>query len=133
STDNSIGKFFARGYHATQYLDTAISSRGTYSGGDITGNLSGSVGSVTVVSDKTGHRLSSTGVGDVLTTALTEAYASDGSAATLSQLLYMIWSLLAERSISSTTLTAKKLDGSTTAMTFTLDSSSAPTSQTRAT
>ena len=66
-------------------------------------------------------------------TALTEAYASDGAAATPAQLLYMIWSLLAERSISTTTLTAKKLDGTTTAMTFTLDSATAPTSQTRAT
>jgi len=44
-----------------------------------------------------------------------------------------VWSLLAERNLSGTTLTAKKLDGSTTAMTFTLDSSSSPTTQTRAT
>lgn len=67
------------------------------------------------------------------TTALTEAYAADGSTMTPAQALYMIWSLLAERSIASTTLTAKKLDGSTTAMTFTLDSATTPTSQTRAT
>lgn len=33
--------------------------------GNITGNLSGSVGSVTVVSDKTGYRLSATGVDDI--------------------------------------------------------------------
>lgn len=70
---------------------------------------------------------------ETLDRALTEAYATDGSAATGTQLLYMIWSLLAERSVSSTTLTAKKLDGSTTAMTFTLDSGTSPTSQTRAT
>lgn len=66
------------------------------------------------------------------TAAVTESYATDGSAATPVQLLYMLWSLLAERSIASTTLTAKKLDGTTTAMTFTLDDATTPTSQTRA-
>lgn len=96
--------------------------------GNITGNLSGSVGSVTTVSDKTGYRLDATG-----SAALTEGYAADGAAATLPQLLYMLLALLSEFSISGTTLTAKKLDGSTAAATFTLDSSTAPTSITRAT
>ena len=68
----------------------------------------------------------------VTTTAMTEAYAADGAAFTLAQAIYMIWSLLAERSIAGTTLTAKKLNGSTTAMTFTLDDATTPTSQTRA-
>ena len=66
-------------------------------------------------------------------TTLTEGYAADGSAATLEQLLYMIWSALAEFAISGVTITAKKLDGSTTAMTFTLDDATNPTSRTRAT
>jgi hypothetical protein len=69
----------------------------------------------------------------VLNAALTESYATDGSAATAAELLYMIYSLLGEFSVSGTTLTAKKLDGSTTAGTFTLDSGTAPTSITRAT
>ncbi len=67
----------------------------------------------------------------VLTTALTEAYAADGVAFTLSQALFMIYSAVMEFSIAGTTLTCKKLDGSTTAMTVTLDSSTAPTSRTR--
>jgi len=66
------------------------------------------------------------------TVAMTESYAADGAAMTPAQVLHMIWALLAERSIVSTTLTAKKLDGSTTAMTFSLDSTT-PTAQTRAT
>ena len=70
---------------------------------------------------------------DILTTALTESYASDGSTATLSQLLYMISQSIIEFSISGTTITIKKLDGSTTAMTCTLDDASNPTSRTRAT
>lgn len=69
----------------------------------------------------------------VLTTAMTESYAADGDAPTLAQMQYMLWSYLSERSIASVTLTAKKLDGSTTAMTFTLDDADAPTSITRAT
>jgi len=66
-------------------------------------------------------------------TALTESYAADGAAATPAQLLYLILALLSEFSISTTTLTAKKLDGSTTAATFTLDDATNPTSITRAT
>lgn len=86
-----------------------------------------------VVADKTGFRLSATGVNDILRTALTEGYAADGSAPTLEQFLFMVWSLLAERSVTGTTLTARRLDGSTPAMTFTLDSATEPTSQTRST
>lgn len=86
-----------------------------------------------VVADKTGFRLSAAGVNDVLRTALTEGYAADGAAPTLEQFSFMVWSLLAERSIAGTTLTARRLDGSTSAMTFTLDDADAPTSQTRST
>lgn len=67
----------------------------------------------------------------VLTTAMTEAYAADGVAPTLAQMQFMVWSALAEFAISGSTITAKKLDGATTAMTFALDSSTAPTSRTR--
>jgi hypothetical protein len=76
---------------------------------------------------QTGLQLDATG-----SVAFTESYATDGAAATLPQLLYMIYALLGEKSITSTTLTAKKLDGSTTAGTFTLNSATAPTSITRA-
>lgn len=68
----------------------------------------------------------------VLTTAMTEAYSTDGGTMTLAQSSYMVWSFLAEKGIVGTTMTAKKLDGSTAAMTFTLDSDTAPTSITRA-
>lgn len=135
--------------------------------GNITGNLSGSVGSVTgAVGSVTGAVGSVTGsVGSVsaggitaasiatdaidadslaadavteianavLTSGLIESYAADGAAFTLAQAQFMIWSFLGEKNISGTTLTAKKLDGITAAMTFTLDSDTAPTSITRAT
>lgn len=83
------------------------------------------------IADKTGYRLSTQGVNDLLRTPLTEGYAADGAAFTVEQALYMLWALLAERSITGTTLTAKKLDGTTVAMSFTLDSANPVTSQTR--
>ena len=69
---------------------------------------------------------------DILTTQMTESYNSDGSAPTVAQALHLIISYLMERNVSGTTVTAKKLDGSTTAATFTLDDAGEPTSVTRA-
>ena len=69
----------------------------------------------------------------LLTTQMTESYAADGVAPTLAQILFLIQQFQQEKNISSTTMTVKKLDGSTTAATFTLDSATAPASITRAT
>lgn len=69
----------------------------------------------------------------ILTTAMTEAYAADGAAPTLAQILFMVWSRLAEFTLTGTAGVAKGLDGSTTKMTFTTDSATAPTSITRTT
>jgi 3D (Asp-Asp-Asp) domain-containing protein len=138
--------------------------------GNVTGNLSGSVGSVTGAintaagvittldgldtAQDTQHATTQTAVADVptnaelataldalptaaenaaaaLTTQMTEAYAADGTAPTLAQAVFLIMQMLTEKSISSTTLTVKKLDGSTSAATFTLDSATTPTSITR--
>lgn len=67
------------------------------------------------------------------TTALTESYSADGAAPTPAQLLFAVLQILTEMSVSGTTATIRKLDGSTTAFTLTLNSSSSPTSITRAT
>lgn len=69
----------------------------------------------------------------VLTTALTEAYAADGAEPTLTQALYLMMQMLGEFSVSGVTMTVKKLDGSTSAATFTLNDATNPTSITRAT
>jgi len=66
------------------------------------------------------------------TTAMTESYASDGATMTPAQALYMILCSVSEFAISSTTITGKKVDGSTTAMTWTIDDATNPTSRTRA-
>ena len=68
----------------------------------------------------------------VLTRTMTEAYRAAGVAPTLAQALYEVIAHMGEASISGTTKTLKKIDG-TTAKTFTLDSSTTPTSITEAT
>jgi hypothetical protein len=70
---------------------------------------------------------------DVLTTAMTESYGTDGAAVTLAEACYVIMQGINEFAISGTTKTVKKLDGSTTAYTSTLDDATSPTSITRAT
>lgn len=68
----------------------------------------------------------------VFSTVMTEGYAADGAQGTLPQLLYMLWAAAAaEKVISGTTMTVKKLDGTTTAMTFVLNDATNPTSITR--
>lgn len=69
----------------------------------------------------------------VFTTQITESYNADGVAPTPAQALYFIQQMLSEMAISGKTMTIKKLDGSTTAFTLTLNSATTPTSITRAT
>lgn len=78
---------------------------------------------VTTLTNKTGFELSATG-----SAALTEGYGTDGSTLTIGQLLYLILANLQEKGVSGTTVTLKKLDGSTTAATLTLDDGTNPTS-----
>jgi len=72
-------------------------------------------------------------VSDVWTTALTEAYRSTGAAGTAAQYIHELIAHLGEHANSGTTRTLKKLDGSTTAKTYTYDDASSPTSITEAT
>lgn len=72
-------------------------------------------------------------VSQIWTTALTEAYRSTGATGTATQLLYEILQNLTEFTISGTTKTVKKLDGSTTAKTYTLNDGSNPTGITETT
>lgn len=85
------------------------------------------------VGDVAGTAQTGADLGTALTTALTEAYRADGATGSVAQLLYEIVAHLGESSISGTTKTIKRVDGSTTAATFTLDSGTTPTSITRAT
>lgn len=67
----------------------------------------------------------------IWTTALTEAYRNTGATGSAAQLLYEILQNLTEFSISGTRKTVKKLDASTNAKTYTLNSATSPTSITQ--
>lgn len=69
----------------------------------------------------------------VFTGTMTESYSTDGTNATLAQALYLIMQRVTEFAISGTTITIKKVDGSTTAATLTINDATNPTSSTRAT
>lgn len=64
-------------------------------------------------------------------TVLADSVPADGSLGTIKQTLYEIRQFLFEFSISSTTGTSKKADGTTTLETFTTNSATTPTSITR--
>jgi hypothetical protein len=88
---------------------------------------------VTTNNDKTGYALTSAYDFAKGTVAMTESYNADGAAPTPVQCLFVTMQMLTEMSISGTTMTVKKLDGSTTALTLTLNDATTPTSVTRAT
>lgn len=93
-------------------------------------DMRGTDGANTTVPDAAGTAPT---VVEILTTQMTEAYAADGVAPTLAQSLFLIQQALTEFAIAGTTKTVKKIDGSSTAATLTLDDGTAPTSLTRAT
>lgn len=115
----------------------------TFVGSDVQATLDGEAVTVGTNNDKSGYALSGSkqtldalndiSAGDILTTALSESYAADGAAPTLSQAVLAIQQFLQERSVNGATVTVRQLDGTNTAMTFTMDSDSAPTSISRAT
>lgn len=107
--------------------------------GSVTGNVGGSVASVVgAVGSVTGSigSLGATAKTDVstavLTTQMTESYAALHAVPTLAQGILELRAFIVENSVVGTTVTAKKVDGSTTAETATINSSTAPTSITRA-
>jgi len=62
---------------------------------------------------------------------LAESYAPVGETATPAELMYMLWSTLAQFSITTTVITSQDLAGDAQ-MTFTLDDETTPTSRVRA-
>jgi hypothetical protein len=74
-----------------------------------------------------------TQVQTALTTAVADSVPADGTRPSIAQAAYMSTQFLLERSVSGTTLTVKKVDGSTTLFTVTLNDATTPTALTRAT
>ncbi len=114
----AAGGLFIAGTNAATTVTTSFTTT-------FTGNLTGSIGSL----GATAKTDASTAV---LTTQMTEAYAADDTAPTLAQAMFLTMQSVGEVSISGTTLTVKKLDGSTTAASYTLNDATTPTSRTRA-
>ena len=85
------------------------------------------------ITSATSGLASQSSVSSLLTSALTESYPTNGSTVTVAQALYVLLAHMERKSVSGTTLTTKKVDGTTTAATYTLDSATAPTSITRTT
>lgn len=134
---------------------TSGNTLGVAADGDISGDLDGSVGGLSATSQSQVNAQCDSAIADaalatsaevsalndvsssdilaVLTTQLTESYAANGAAPTLTQAILMIQQALTDTVISGTTKTVREVDGVTTAATFTLDDASSPTSITRAT
>jgi len=72
-------------------------------------------------------------VSDILTTQMTEAYAADGVAPTLAEAVFLTMQNLQDFGFTGTTQTVRRLDGTTTAATYTLDDGTTPTDKTRTT
>jgi hypothetical protein len=73
-----------------------------------------------------------TQINSAFTTQMADSVPADGNIATREQALYMMLQYLTEKETSGTTMTVKKVDGSTTLYTLTLDDDTTPTSITRA-
>lgn len=67
----------------------------------------------------------------IRTDTIPDIYATDGAQPTITQAILEIHQFLFERSVSATTVTVRKPDGSTVAMTFTLNDASSPSAITR--
>lgn len=111
-------------------LDTALAETTT---GNLADNFDTFYDNANALTAKVVDDVGGASVSDILTTQMTEDYAADGVAPTLAQALFLIQQTIGDFAIAGTTITTKRLDGSTTAATYTLDDGTNPTSRTRAT
>lgn len=120
-------------------LDTTVSSRLATSGYTAPDNTNIGVAATqasatyNIVNSGTyGNSALLAAVQGVLTTQLTESYATNGSVPTLSQAVMLIQQALTDFSITGTTTTIRKVNHSTAAATLTLNDGTSPTAVTRA-
>lgn len=135
--DNLTGSQVVEFYGKGQVTLTASCTGGSViHGGDVLviNNGSSTVSGLTIESISTDIAgLNDITVAEILESALTENYAADGAAPTLTQAILLALQHLSESSVIGTTKTVRELDGSTTAATFTLNDATNPTSITRST
>lgn len=145
TTVGSIGKLLVDNINATitsrmaTYTQPTGFLAATFPSGTVANTTNITAGTMTTTTnlttnnDKTGYALTSAYDYAKGTVAMTESYAAQGAEMTPIQAHYQAVQHLGESGIASTTKTVKKRDGSTTAKTFTLDSSVTPTSITETT
>ena len=118
---------------ATDAITSAIAALNDVSSADVNAACDTAISDASLATAAAIAALENISVADILTAQMTESYAAKGAAPTLAQSLFWVQQVLTELSFSGTTGTVKKLDGSTTAGTLTLDNADDPTSLTRAT
>lgn len=116
---------------ASANLDTQLAAAVTATG--FSTHTAADVWSVATRVLTAGTNLNDVSVADILTTQMTESYAADGVAPTLTQAVMLIQQLLSDFDIGGTTKTVREIDGATTAATLTLNDGTNPTGITRAT
>jgi hypothetical protein len=144
----TVTQFNARTLLAANYFDPATDAVAnvtlvgtTTTNSDMRGTNSALLASGYAAPDNAGitsngnaiSALNNISVSQVLTTQMTESYAADGTAPTLAQAIFLSMQNLQDFSFAGTTQTVRRIDGATTAATYTLDDAAAPTSKTRAT
>jgi hypothetical protein len=124
----AAGGLFIAGTNAATTVTTALTTT-------FTGNLTGTTGGHAVGVDLTAVEKASINaeVVDVLRTdTIPDSYSADGAQPTLAQAVLEMHQFLMERSVTGTTMTVTKPDGTTASMTFTLNDGTSPTAITRA-
>lgn len=116
---------------ASANLDTQLSDIDNFLDTEVAAILAAVDTEIATIVTAVGTTIPATLAG-LMTTAMTESYRTDGSTGSVAQILYELLAHHNEVSISSTTKTTKKIDGSTTAATYTLNSATTPTAVTRA-
>jgi hypothetical protein len=133
TTNGTYGKAFtgATTVGLSDKASFSLSGTQTFNNtGTWTGNIVGTLSTLTTYTGNTPQ------TGDAyghLTSAMADSIPSDGTRPSPTQALYMMVQGLFEGSISGTTWTIKKVDGSTTLFTVTLNDATTPTGKTRAT
>lgn len=117
---------------ASANLDTQLTAIDDYLDTEVAAILAAVDTEIATIVTAVGTTIPNT-LSGLFTTALTESYRGAGAAGSVSQYLHELIAHHGEKSIASTTMTLKKLDGSTTAKTYTLDSATTPTSVTETT
>ncbi len=107
---------------------TATAATGFEAGKSYTAIIeAGTVDSVSVVGEVVAHFTLGLTAAEVLTADLADVYAANGAAPTLQQAIMAVHQMLMAFAISGTSISVKKLDGSTEAFVATLDDATVPT------